>query len=268
MRCTVLMRYIRFVASGVLVLALAVAAPAVAAPPAGELKLVYGGELLTTGVVADSSGNDLHGTIVTGGGAAITSIRESDGNSFLRFPAGQCYVVPCRQAIIQPIAPVSLVPADTGAGRFVFGADIRLTEEPPTAAGMNVFQFGAAGAGISQWKLQVDTGRPSCRWSDGTEAVLLPAGDADFRLSVGRWYRVSCVRLSPVLFRIRVQDPVTGAQVAGGQAVGSLNAILPSGVVVIGGKRVRATQTDVDTDQFHGDLDAVVFGRRELPSDG
>ena len=134
---------------------------------------------------------------------------------------------------------------------------------------MNVFQFGAAAAGVSQWKLQVDYGRPSCRWSDGTTAALLPAGDENFTVTLGRWYRVSCWRLSPVVFQIRVDDPVTGRQVLPPKhVVAHMRDILPSGQVVIGGKRIRATQTDVDTDQFHGDLDNIEFGRRELPSDG
>jgi hypothetical protein len=71
-----------------------------------------------------------------------------------------------------------------------------------------------------------------------------------------------------VLFQIRVHDPATGRQlVPPAQQTGPLQDILPSGAVVIGGKRVNAAQTDVDTDQFHGDLDNIEFGRRLLPSD-
>ncbi|MEU4427050.1 hypothetical protein AB0F81_41045 [Actinoplanes sp. NPDC024001] len=241
---------------------------AVAAPPPGVLQLRYEGGLVSATRVADSSGNDLPGEIRTGGGGAVTAVTEADGNPFLRFPGGSCTTAPCPQAIIQPVRTVTLVPADDGHGRFVYGADIRLTETPSDAAGMNVFQFGAAGAGISQWKLQVDAGRPSCRWSDGTDFVLLGAGDENFRFSVGRWYRVTCVRLSPVLFQIRVDDARTGQQVLPPrQQTAKLRDILPSGAVVIGGKRIRAEQSDVDTDQFHGDLDTIEFGRRELPSD-
>lgn len=243
--------------------------PAAAAPPPGDVELRYTGELLDPALVADSSGKGRHGVISTGGGGAVSARQDPGGDTFLRFPGGSCPTAPCPQAILQPTAGITLVPADGGTGRFVFGADIRLTAAPSPLAGMNVFQFGSAGTGLSQWKLQVDQGRPSCRWSDGTRTVLLPAGDPDFRFALGRWYRVTCIRLSPVRFQIRVDDPRTGIQVlppAG--ATGQLDAILPSGAVVIGGKRIRPAQSDVDTDQFHGDLDDIVFGRRELPSDG
>ncbi|MBO3738711.1 hypothetical protein [Actinoplanes flavus] len=253
------MTFLRSVCGAVCAVVLA-ATPATAAPPPGELELRYLGDLTGPAQVADSSGKNLHGTILTGGGGAITPV---DG--FLRFPGGSCTTAPCPQAIIRPASSVTLVPGDQGEGRFVYGADIRLTETPSPAAGMNVFQFGAAGAGISQWKLQVDAGRPSCRWSDGTAFVLLPA---DLTLTVGRWYRVTCVRLSPVLFQIRVDDPVTGRQVLPpARQTGGLRDVLPSGAVVIGGKRINAAQSDVDTDQFHGDLDNLEFGRRILPSD-
>lgn len=262
------MMVVRSVIGAVCAVVLAAAAPAAAVPPPGELELRYLGELADPARVADSSGHGLHGNILTGGGGALTSVTEPGGNRILRFPGGSCPTAPCPQAIIRPASTVTLVPGDAGQGRFVFGADIRLTEPPPAAAGMNVFQFGAAGPGVSQWKLQVDAGRPSCRWSDGTNFVLLGAGAPDFTLAVGRWYRVTCVRLSPVLFQVRVHDPVTGRQVLPpAQRPGPLENILPSGAVVIGGKRISAIQADADTDQFHGDLDNVEFGRRILPSD-
>jgi hypothetical protein len=257
------MTFPRFVLAGATCAVLLAATPAVAAPPPGTLELRYLGDLASATQVADSSGKGLHGSIRTGGGGTLTSV----AGSFLRFPGGSCTEAPCPQAIIQPASSVTLVPDDGGEGRFVFGADIRLTEPPSADAGMNVFQFGAAGAGLSQWKMQVDYGRPSCRWSDGTRFVLLPAGPENYQFTVGRWYRVTCVRLSPVLFQIRVDDPATGRQVLPpAQQTGPLADILPSGSVVIGGKRIRADQTDVDTDQFHGDLDTIEFGRRQLPA--
>jgi hypothetical protein len=41
----------------------------------------------------------------------------------------------------------------------------------------------------------------------------------------------------------------------------AMGAIVPTGSPVIAGKRVNAAQSDVDTDQFHGDLDNLYFWR-------
>jgi len=239
---------------------LALLAPATAwADPTESDRLRYAGDLLDPATVADSSGYGLHGAVLTGGGGSVTGAVEPSGNRFLRFPGGTCAVAPCPQAIVQPAAATTLVP---GADGFSFGADIRLTGPPSPLAGMNVFQLGAAAAGVSQWKLQVDYGRPSCRWSDGTTAVLLSAGPTGFQLRPGAWHRVRCARLSTVLFEIRVLDPATGDPLVPPTAkLANVGPIRPTGAAVIGGKRIRATQSDVDTDQFHGDLDEIYFRR-------
>lgn len=243
------------VVAAVVALALAVPAAAHADPPADALR--YSGALTATGTVADGSGNGRHGAVLTGTGGTVVSLAEPGGNLFLRFPAGSCLVAPCPQGIVQPPAAAALTP---GGERFAFGADIRLTEAPSPAAGMNVFQYGAAGANLSQWKLQVDYGRPSCRWSDGTTVVLLMAGPPGYQLPIGVWHRVRCARLSPVLFEIRVLHPATGAAVVPpAHVVAPVGPITPVGGVVVGGKRIRATQSDVDTDQFHGDLDELYY---------
>jgi len=268
------MNRVRFIRNFVAIAAAAVAASlaigsgALAAPPWGGIELRYAGGLLDPARVADSSGNGLHGIVSTGGGGTVTSVRRSSGDAFLRFPGGSCTAAPpCPQAIITPAASTTLVPGDQGTARFAYGADIRLAEPPSPLAGMNVFQFGAAADGISQWKLQVDGGRPSCRWSDGVTALLLPAGRDGFALTIGRWYRVSCWRLSRSVFQIRVDDPATGRRILPpGVAIAPMDGIVPTGQAVIGGKRIRDTQSDVDTDQFHGDLDNIVFGRLVPPS--
>ena len=46
----------------------------VAAPPPGDLELVYAGDLFDPTHVADTSGKGLHGAIVTGGGGTVTSV--------------------------------------------------------------------------------------------------------------------------------------------------------------------------------------------------
>jgi hypothetical protein len=231
---------------------LPMAAPA---PAAGAVsaELLYRGDLRASGTVADSSGNGLDGTIETGGGGTVTSERGARNTRFLRFPGGSCLVAPCPQGIVRPADGAPLTPADA---TFSFGADVRLTAPAPTSAGMNVFQFGAAAAGLSQWKVQVDSGRPSCRWSDGTVVVLLIA---DVTLSVDTWYRVRCTRTG-TRFETAVTHPATGQQVVPPvRQTLDMGPIVPTGSPVIGGKRINAAQSDIDTDQFHGDLDTVYF---------
>src|SRR5688500_13239223 len=121
--------------------------------PGRGVQLLYRGDLRESGAVADSSGHGLDGTIETGGGGTVTSVRAPRNTRFLRFPGGSCLVAPCPQGIVRPPSGSTLAPAD---GTFSFGADVRLAAPPPTAAGMNVLQFGAAAAGLSQWKVQVD----------------------------------------------------------------------------------------------------------------
>jgi hypothetical protein len=237
------------------------AEPEVALPWQAGLgvQVLYRGDLRTPQTVADSSWHNLDGAIETGGGGSVTSVVGSRRARFLRFPGGSCAVAPCPQAIVRPASGTTLVPDDNGAGTFSFGADIRLAEPPSTVAGMNVFQYGAAGAGLSQWKLQVDSGRPSCRWSDGTAVVLLPV---ELALAPGTWYRVRCTRLGPSLFETRVSDPRNDRPVVPpARQVLAMGPILPAGSPVIAGKRINAAQSDVDTDQFHGDLDDIYFWR-------
>jgi hypothetical protein len=235
---------------GVVLLPLAAPSPAVASP---TVQLLYRGDLRAAGTVADSSGNGLDGTIETGGGGAVTSVPGPRNTRFLRFPGGSCTVAPCPQAIVRPPAGTALTPGD---GRFSYGADVRLTEPPSTAAGMNVFQFGAAAAGLSQWKVQVDSGRPSCRWSDGAAVVLLIA---DVTLAPNTWYRVRCTR-NGTQFETRVTHSATGRPVVPPvRQTTAMGPIVPAGSPVIGGKRINAAQSDVDTDQFHGDLDNLYF---------
>lgn len=246
---------------GLVLTPLAAPSPAFAATPSPGsvapgrgVELLYKGDLRGPGTVADHSGHRLDGVIETGGGGAVTSVAGPRRTRFLRFPGGSCTVVPCPQAIVRPPASPMLLPGTT----FSFGADVRLNEPPSIAAGMNVFQFGAAAAGLSQWKLQVDSGTPSCRWSDGTNVVLLPA---PVSLTVGTWYRIRCTRRANV-FETRVTHPLTGIPVAPpARQTLVMGPIVPTGGPVIGGKRINPAQSDVDTDQFHGDLDELYFWR-------
>ncbi len=237
-------------------LAVTLAAGPSTAGRAAEVR--YDGAMLAPGLVADRTHHARHAGVVTANGGQVVSLSEG-GERFLRFPPGSCPAPPCPQAVVQPAASQALTPLE-GTGRFSFGAAVRLTSAPPSGAGMNVWQYGLAGPGHGQWKLQVDDGYASCRWSDGTAVVLLPA--RAYRLAVGRWHLVRCARLSRTLFEIRVLDRATRALIVPPvHTVAPMGRIRPHGLPTIGGKRVRPDQTDAQTDQFRGDLDDVHFRR-------
>ncbi len=80
-----------------------------------------------------------------------------------------------------------------GAGWFRIGADLRLDATSYGTAydnGNNVLQRGLA-TDAAQFKLQVDTRRPSCRVKG--DLATLQVGSSR-RLKPATWYRVSCVR--------------------------------------------------------------------------
>lgn len=252
-------RYAVAVAAGLL----AAVIPAGVSQAASYYELRYQGAMSSATVVTDSSSNLNHGNVTGANGGSVVSLTEAGAaGAFLRFPGGSCALAPCPQAMVTPLTSATLVPSLSGTGTFAFGANIRLTETPG-AAGMNVFQRGFATAGASQWKLQADRGVPSCRWSDGTNSLLLPgSGDPKFTVAVNVWYKVKCSRLAGNVFEIRITDPVTGALVTPAlRKTVAIGAIVPTGESAIGAKKVNGGQVDSQTDQFHGDLDEVFFHR-------
>jgi hypothetical protein len=235
--------------------------PGAAVAAGGEDELRYRGGLASVTEVTDSSLNGNNGLISTGGGGAVTAEREH-GNTFLHFPGQTCLSAPCPQMVIHPEHPDSPAPPAAGTGPFAFGADVRLLHEASPEAGMNVFQRGTAVKGQHQWKLQVDYGHASCRWSDGAQAVLLPKDlhDPAFKLTVGTWYTVRCLRLPGDVFAAVLLKRGWPIPVAAAVSTGvTLGAILPVGKVNIGGKKIDPAKDDIDSDQFHGDLDEIDF---------
>ena len=213
--------------------------------------------------VVDTSGRKNPGTVIAGGGGGVDA-EQQDGaaadpqaQAFLRFPADPCSQPSgCPQAMIQPARPVN--PGAAGTAAFSFGARVRL-RAAPGEAGQNLIERGRAIAGQPQWKLQVDHGEASCRWSDGQTSLLLPDDlDESFPMEQGRWYDLQCDRRAGGLFALVVRDPASGQQLAEfSKPVSAIGAIAPKGPVSIGAKRVGGP--DLQTDQFRGDLDDVFF---------
>jgi hypothetical protein len=214
------------------------------------------------GTVLDSSGRNNVGTVTTGGGGAVDAEQEAgqavdqQAGSFLRFPQGSCTKASrCPQALIQTSTPVN--PGAGGTATFRFGARVRLRGDPGEA-GENVIERGRAVDGQPQWKLQVDHGRASCRWSDGTHVLLLPENGGDMPLEQDRWYDLECQRRPGGVFALVTRDPaVPRSEGEITKTVPEMGAILPGGPVTVGAKRIGGP--DAQTDQFRGDLDDIFF---------
>ncbi|MBB5867194.1 hypothetical protein F4553_000573 [Allocatelliglobosispora scoriae] len=244
-----------------LALAVAAAAPAHAVP---YYELRYQGTMSSATVVTDSSSNLNDGTVSTANSGTVTSVTDpGTTDPYLAFGGTECATAPCPQALITPASSSTLVANGGGTSTFTFGANIRLhTGASSVTAGMNVIQFGSAGTGLHQWKLQADYWTPSCRWSDGTTAVLVPGpGDPKFTLTDNVWYKVKCSRLTGNVFEIRITDLSTGLLASVLTKTVALGAITPTGAAAIGARVISANKVDSQTDQFHGDLDDIFFHR-------
>jgi hypothetical protein len=208
--------------------------------------------------VLDTGTSHEAGHVTSLNGGAVKSVTDG-GDTFLRFPAAVCRSAPCPQAVVD--LPTPLAP---GAAPFSFGGDVRLTTAAAPDAGMNVFQQGLAGKGAGQWKLQLDYGHPSCRFSDGNTAVLVPQRlhDPAFKLAVGQWYTIRCARTAADTFTITVTRRGSATPVAAATRTARLGAISPKGTPTIGGKNNGADRTDLQTDQYHDDLTNIWWSQQ------
>lgn len=226
-------------------------------------ELRYQGTMSSATTVVDTSGNLNDGTVGSANGGTVTSVIDAGTtNPYLHFSGAACTTAgACQQARITPAVSSTLVPNSSGTGTFAFGASVRVHNGVVNPlAGMNVFQYGFATAGASQWKVQVDKLTPSCRWADGTNELLLKA--TGYTLPDNTWVKMKCSRLSATSFELRVTDPATGALLTPAvTATATMGAILPTGAATIGAKTINGTKHDGDTDQFRGDMDDVFFHR-------
>lgn len=225
--------------------------------------LQYRGEV-DRGLLVDVSGSAnparLTGMGLRGGGSAVRSLTRR-GDPYLRFGPRVCPAASsCTWAVATPVHDVG--PGRGGNAPFAFGAMVRLTE-PGHGSAMTVMQRGSGGGsdqgggagGGPRWALEVDDGQVSCRWSDGVREVLLPDDlGRSFRLAVGRWYGLRCMRAAGGRFNLTVTDPMTAWPLARytvrNPAIGAISA---SGPTTIGGSARRGA------DQFRGDLDEITF---------
>jgi len=179
----------------------------------------------------------------------------------VRFPAATADAAATPPRAVLSITPGPGGDADAlnpGARVFSFGASFRLDAVSTGGDdnGDNLMQRGLIGS-ASQYKIQVDHDRPSCRvaGSDGEVLVRSPV-----RVRPGRWYTVRCSREDDrVTLQLSERGSGTTQDVSATGRTGSLDASgdLP---LSVGGKlTAQGTAVRSNSDQFNGEVDDVVL---------
>lgn len=196
--------------------------------------------------------------VVSAGGGRITATSGPTGGPALRFPEfSGSENAPKAVITVASGSTGWLDPEDLG---FRFGADLVLDELSWGSArdnGNNVVQRGLYND-TSQFKLQVDRGRPSCAFKGDQGRVYV---GAEQKLRPGVWYRLECARQGDELIiavgRIRPNGTVADVRekrVA--REVGSISFATTTPVAV-GGKVSEARELAKAGDQFNGAISRV-----------
>ena len=230
------------------VLCAAVAGTATASVTAAPAALAVG--VLTAGyemneargstVMTDSSGNNLHGTIVASDQITTGWVNYDGaiGYHWLRRPPNEPPADPSR--VIQVPDNINLEP---GSSDVTFTIEMRYRTSNKFG---NIAQKGQATTRGGQWKIQNPLGRPSClfKGSFGRVATRVPTAIND-----NQWHVLTCVR-TPT----RVTVLVDGVQV--NFQNGSTGTIDNSIPMTVGGK-INCDQDEITCDYFSGDIDWI-----------
>ena len=150
---------------------------------------------------------------------------------------------------------------DPGTDPFSFGADFNLNTLSSTPDskdnGDNLIQRGLANS-ATQYKIQIDAGKPSCVLRQGTTTITAKATQVIER---GTWYRVVCQRTAAggvTTVSLTVTRLSTGALVPTTPGTGALLdlSIATTVPMSVGGKLSDTGNVILSaTDQFNGRID-------------
>jgi hypothetical protein len=150
---------------------------------------------------------------------------------------------------------------DPGTSAFSFGADFVLNTASATPEskdnGDNLIQRGLANS-ATQYKIQIDAGKPSCVMRQGTSTITAKATEVIAR---GTWYRAICQRTAAggvTTVTLTVTRLSTGAQVPTKPGTGPLLdlGIATTVPMSVGGKLGDTGNVILSaTDQFNGRID-------------
>lgn len=226
------------------------------APPAGGTYTSFTNR--GSAAVAISVASRHGGTLGAGAGRD-----GAGGNGAVRFPAHSA-ATDAPRAVIR-VVPEGQEVLDPGAGRFEFGADVVLDATSESGAvdstdnGDNLVQRGLFDD-VSQYKVQLDARRPSCRVKGTAGAVFVTA---PVTAEPGRWYRVRCVRDgSTVSIAVTTWADDGTPTVVSRSATGPTGDMAPSRPTVplsVGGKLSAHGEPVTSTDQLNGLVDNVIL---------
>lgn len=168
--------------------------------------------------------------------------------------------------VVRTRSTATVDPLGLGASDFEVGADFRLdarSDGAPHDDGDNLLQRGLF-SDVSQVKVQVDRGVPSCRVAGDAGELVATTGVPVER---GAWYRVRCrregasltIRLS-ALVRAAAGAPPVELDLEHGTATGDVGELSwPLGTPLTVGAKATAEGELVrsETDQFNGAVDDV-----------
>lgn len=219
------------------------------APPAGGAYATFantGSAAVTVDVATRNAGTLVEGP---GQGGSPRSVRFPDHDPATTSP----------RAVIRVVGnDPGGDPLNPGTGTFSFGADVRidaLNAAPGTQDdGNNVIQRGLFGS--SQYKIQVDGARASCRIGGADGAVLV---HNDVTIEPDVWYRLLCTREGDevtiaVTSWNAAGEATTVSKTAVG-ATGDLTPAVPTVPLSVGGKLNDNGTVTGATDLFNGWID-------------
>lgn len=198
--------------------------------------------------------------VVSAFGGQITVTSGPTGGPALRFPEfSRSRTAPMAVITVASGSTGWMDPEDLG---FRFGADVVLDEVSWASArdnGNNVVQRGLYND-TSQFKLQVDRGRPSCAFKGDQGRVYV---GADRKLRPGVWYRLECARQGDELIiavgRVRPNGTVADVREKRvSREVGSMSFATTTPVSV--GGKVSGAELAGAVDQFNGAISRVFVG--------
>lgn len=188
------------------------------------------------------------------GGAALVA-RDRVGDTAVRLPAYQSGSTMPRAVVRVRHQARSGDPLAPGSHAFTFGASFNLDRVSTGSRidnGNNVMQRGTWGA--SQYKLQVDDDRLTCRVSGSKGAVFVKSW---MTVEPGKWYDARCAR-SDTAVTLSVTEHLAGDKTrtstsTGRGATGHLSWSNRSTPLSIGGKLTASGHVvKGSTDQFNG----------------